>query len=195
MPMPAHAVKLCLVLLILALTHPAHAQCQQCAPLDGAERAELGLFRLAAEQESGVAQSSNVPPSPAYSKFAERSYEQVNEMYNLGLRTLKWQIMASNVLMVLVVIVTLSGVAMSAYQLWISGRIAMMNAVVGREQGTDIGMGASRLEISSGKVSVQTAFVGIIVLAISAALLLLFVREVYTIHPLNVPSAADLLKH
>lgn len=182
-------------LLLLALVGaPANAQCPQCAPLDKAERAELNLFRLAAEQGSVVPQPADASVTQAYAKFAERSYGQVNEMYDLGLRALKWQLMASNILMVLVVLVTLSGVAMSAYQLWISGRLALRDSGEKHGKVADVAITTSTLEISPGKISIQTAFVGILVLVISAALLLLFVREVYTIHPVNAPSVVDLPK-
>ena len=165
----------------------AAAQPTSTGPLNDEERLELQLFRLKAQQDRTPPQ----PADPAYIDFRKRSYEQVSEMYELGLRALKWQLMASDVLLVLVVVVTASGVALSAYQLWIAGRLALSDTKASRERDPEASIASSTLEISAGRIRVQTAFVGIMVLAISAALLLLFVREVYTIHLSSPPVVAE----
>jgi hypothetical protein len=146
------------------------------APINPTERQELEIFRMAAQVQS-----------KGYEDYLKKYYEQEGELGDLAVQVLRWQIFAANIVLALVVLLTVAGVAFAGYQLWVSARLALMAARRRRTAeaapgpaGFDAGTGS--IEVSVDRVQLQTSFVGVLVLVISGAFLILFVREVYKVN-------------
>lgn len=81
---------------------------------------------------------------------------------------------ATNIILVLVVLIVISGLAMAAYQL----RVAVKS---GGPQSS------SELEASASKVRITSSSVGVVVLTISLLFLYLYVQEIYHINMISSP--------
>lgn len=81
---------------------------------------------------------------------------------------------ATNVILVLVVLIVISGLALTAYQL----RVAAKN---GGPQAT------AELEASAAKVRITSSSVGIVVLTIALLFFYLYVHEIYSINLISAP--------
>jgi hypothetical protein len=204
MQMPTLKVLLAFGILLWMSAHDSRAQEIKSAPLNVDERAELDIYRrtfpqlrdrlelLEANHDS--AKTSSLP----YTDYISRFYGQQADLGDLTVRAFRWQLYASNVVLLLVVAIAISGIAFSAYQLWISARLAIDSHEILRGSDRRHSHGAesdlsqlSTLEISTGRIRIQTAFVGILVLIISAALLILFVHEVYKINVVQPRPAVE----
>lgn len=94
-------------------------------------------------------------------------------MLKIQTDALLWQGTASNTLLWVVVIVTLSGVLFSGYQLIVTLRKSTPQ-------------GDSTVEISANRIRITTSVTGVVVLAISLAFLYLFLIEVYRINVIDL---------
>ena len=85
-----------------------------------------------------------------------------------------WQARASEILIWVVVIVCLSGVVFSGYQLWRATAPTPSGA-------TPTALGETTVEASWQNVRITSSVIGLVVLVISVAYLYLFLKEVYDI--------------
>ena len=185
MPTLTRGPSIAYLLLILVSPH-LHAQAVEPPPQSSGEQLEREIYRL--QRISTAGQQS-------YADYLDHYYRQQSDVGDLAVQALRWQLFASNIILFLVVVLTSSGIVLSAYQLWIAARLALdtRNFKGGKDRRISAEpelTSASTLEISAGKVRVETAFVGILVLLISAALLVLYVREVYKVNVI-VPRASS----
>jgi hypothetical protein len=97
----------------------------------------------------------------------------------------KWQEHASTVVLILVVLVVVSGVAFSGYQLYKSVNIpkAMPTGAAPTPEVHSEGNLATDFRVSQQGIQITSSVVGIVVLAISLAFLYLFIANVYPINP------------
>jgi len=95
-------------------------------------------------------------------------YEYLNKKAEINLSQYRWQQTASNYLLFLVMVVVLSGIFFSGYQIWKSSSIKDISS-------------DSTIELSIQKIKVTSSVVGVIVLAISIVFLYFFLIEVYRI--------------
>lgn len=100
-------------------------------------------------------------------------YDHLAALNAIQRRTFQWQQHASEVTLWLVVFVVISGVLLSALQLWL--------AFFRTPPGVTAALGDSTIEISKTNFRVTSSIVGIVILLISVGFLYLFLREVYTI--------------
>ncbi|MFG1294066.1 hypothetical protein [Xanthobacter versatilis] len=175
-------VRWVLGVLVICAFFATDAQSQGAAPqLTVDERQELEIYRASARAGG----SAEAYPVPGYQEYVANYYRQRTDIGELAVSALRWQIVASYVLLTLMVILVVSGIGLSCYQLWVAAQLALFT----RQQSDDTradpshaAFGAeSILELSADKVRLQTSFVGILVLLISAGLLVLFIQEVYKI--------------
>lgn len=168
---------ICLVV-VLGLSSAGHVARAAGQLLTEDERLELEIYRKAAP--NGVSASV-----PGYQQYLENYYRQRTEIGDAAVSALRWQLAASYVLLALMVTLVLAGIGLSSYQLWIAAQLALSAGQrdVGTDgQGSRSGLGAeSVLEVSKEKIRLQTSFVGLFILLISAGLLVLFVHEVYKV--------------
>jgi hypothetical protein len=97
------------------------------------------------------------------------------EVAKIRLDGFRWQVQASNILIWVVVVVCLSGIVFSGYQLW----RATAPGLGGSADKSD--PLAANVELSWQNVRVTSSVVGLVVLVISVAYLYLFLKEVYHI--------------
>ena len=112
---------LSLALSLLVVAIPAATQ-----PLSGQERLELQICRVAAKQDATQCAASNAddPSRPAYEKYLADYYRQEIDLKALNNQVVAWQIFAANMIFsALVSFVAVAGVAMAAYQLYISAKL------------------------------------------------------------------------
>lgn len=155
------------------------------------DHAELELYRMSVAQlTSEIAQlkssscalvdasgsTTNPAITQAYGRYETAFFEQETRFRESYLKAASWQVMAANWLLGLVVLLTISGILFSGYQLWTAARIA-------REQTTSV-----ELEVSKDKIRVQTSVIGVIVLVISGVFLILFLNNVYQINFVSAPA-------
>lgn len=105
--------------------------------------------------------------------YNEARYTALLQDFYLRRAKLYNQDIAGSVLLWMVVILTISGVALSAFQLYASYQIS-----VGKETGQEP-TGGQEIIISKENISVKTAYVGVAILALSFAFFFIFVLIVY----------------
>ena len=106
-----------------------------------------------------------------YGKHAQRMADQRHQ-------TFVWQARASEILIWIVVIVCLSGVVFSGYQLWRATSPKPFGGSTVKADGDPL---ATNVELSWQNVRVTSSVIGLVVLVISVAYLYLFLKEVYQI--------------
>lgn len=115
-------------------------------------------------------------------KYYKEYYAYLSKINQVQINKFIWQDRASEVTLWLVVIVVMSGLSMSAFQLFIAFRRP--------DHSTD-----TTIDISAQNFRVTSSVVGIVVLLISIGFLFLFLREVYNIKMVstveNVASADE----
>lgn len=117
-----------------------------------------------------------------------------------------WQLLAANVLLGVVVLVSVSGVLFAGYEMIVSRRLIAGNAaaatgtvtqgVVAPEaadppaQAPDPGaaspLGVTTIVLEPTKIHITSAVIGIVILTLSLAFLYLFLREVYAINVIDI---------
>jgi hypothetical protein len=180
MSLPAAVKALAFVIFLLLATGCGVSLAQSPGALSANERAELELYRASW--------------SPSYQEYLSRYWSQEVELGDLTVRVLRWQLTVANVVLGLVALLSISGVVLAAYQLWIAGKLALSRGDPSTRSGGAQGEHGSltSLEMSPTSVRVQTSIVGILILIISGAFLLLFVREVYSIKIVELTRAHDM---
>jgi hypothetical protein len=88
-----------------------------------------------------------------------------------------WQNTAGSVVLGLVVLITLSGILLAAYQLYLSLKIGQK-------------IDAQTLDISAQKAQVTSGVVGVTILVIAGVFLMLFLKEIYRIEYLAPPPSS-----
>lgn len=106
-------------------------------------------------------------------KYYRAYYDYLARINEVQINKFVWQDRASEVTLWLVVIVVVSGLAMSAFQLWI--------AFHRPDHSTD-----TTIDLSAQNFRVTSSVVGIVVLIISIGFLFLFLREVYNIKMVSI---------
>ena len=156
---------LSLMLSLFAVAIPAATQ-----PLSGQERMELQICRAAAKQDVAQCTAGNVgdPSTRAYEKYLGDYYRQEIDLKALNNRIVAWQIFAANMILALVSFVAVAGVALAAYQLYISAKLPSRAGETGLELGFD-------------RLRIQTGVIGVVILVLSAVLLLAYMRSVYDV--------------
>jgi hypothetical protein len=102
-----------------------------------------------------------------------------------------WQAKASEILIWVVVIVCLSGVVFSGYQLWRATSPKTFDGSTVKADGDPL---ATNVELSWQNVRVTSSVIGLVVLVISVAYLYLFLKEVYRIDTASSPVAESPTK-
>jgi len=146
------------------------------------ERAELELFRERVpelqrqiqELQASMSESSSV--QTAREKYVIAYFDSEAALFDIKTRVYAWQIFAANTILMLVSILSISGVAFAGYQLWQSARQPKSEQA------------SVEMEVSMQKFRLQSGVVGIAVLAFSGIFLVLFLKEVYKIE--IAPSAS-----
>jgi len=113
--------------------------------------------------------------------YARRYYEQEAELRDVEIAIYRWQILAANVILILVVLLTLAAIVFCAYQLWRSSRFSKLPPNL-----IDVELSISRLKF-------QTSLIGVVVLIASYGFLIVFTREIYQLRAVDrtvsLPSA------
>lgn len=112
----------------------------------------------------------------AETNYYKKYYEYLGKKSEINLSQFEWQQYASGYLLWLVVIVVLSGVLFSGFQLWKASQI--------NHFGSD-----STVELSVQKIKITSSVVGVIVLAISIVFLYFFLIEVYRVKVIDIHDA------
>jgi len=127
--------------------------------------------------------SRNSPTSEAAQEYSEYYYKYyAKRKLDVQIKAFEWQQSASEKLIWLVVLLSVSGVVFSGFQLWKATQV-----IPGQTNPADM---STDMRISAKEVRVTSSVVGLIVLLISIVYLYLFLREVYTISVIPSASAA-----
>jgi hypothetical protein len=102
----------------------------------------------------------------------KKTYEYISASADLNISVLRDQQFASTVVLVLVVLVVVSGILFSGFQLWKSVAVAGVQAT-------------SDLELSASKVRVTSSVVGVTILVLSLAFLYIYTKEIYIVHVID----------
>ena len=103
--------------------------------------------------------------------------EQRVRRLNATARIYEGQLRQNNVLLWMVVLLTFSGVALAGVQLWASYRLA----TAGKGELASGG----EVSLTPGSAAVKSSVIGVVILALSLAFFIIYVREVYRITPLT----------
>ncbi|MEO8813167.1 MAG: hypothetical protein ABI376_09690 [Caulobacteraceae bacterium] len=101
--------------------------------------------------------------------------EQRLRILKVNERIYENQLLEANVLLVVVTAITLSGVALSALQLYASYRLALVGHGVLADGG--------EVDLHANSIAVKSSVVGVVILTISLAFYALFIVYVYQIRP------------
>jgi hypothetical protein len=127
-------------------------------------------------RENQLLKSKSYAALQAYTQYYYDTHAR--RMADLRHNTFVWQARASEILIWVVVVVCLSGVVFSGYQLW---RATSPRAFAGSTVKADGDPLATNIELSLQNVRVTSSVIGLVVLVISVAYLYLFLKEVYRI--------------
>jgi hypothetical protein len=121
-----------------------------------------------------------------YNQYFYQQYAP--ELAKIQLDAFRWQATASRILIWVVVVVCLSGIIFSGYQLW---RATAPGPVGASAEKLNTDPLAANVELSWQSVRVTSSVVGLVVLVISVAYLYLFLKEVYNIEVIPSPAAIE----
>jgi hypothetical protein len=107
-------------------------------------------------------------PSKEARDYEKQYWEQKGEMLQVEHSAFLWQKTASSVVLGLVVLITLSGILLAAYQLYLSFKIGQK-------------IDAQTLDISAQRAQVTSSVVGVTILVIAGIFLMIFLKEIYGI--------------
>jgi hypothetical protein len=146
------------------------------APSEDEKQQMLDNCKRAYDELAAKADSKGYAAWQDYKEYYYRTYQ--HDLAESQLNAFKWQATASKILIWVVVIVCLSGVVFSGYQLW---RATAPGPVGGGADGKTADPLATNVELSWQNVRVTSSVIGLVVLVISVAYLYLFLKEVYHI--------------
>lgn len=171
------------ILLLLLCLSPAPCRAQEPAQLE----LMLKNCKAAYDQvsnENRALKSKGYEAQLGYVEYFYGDYARKRAEIELG--TFMWQARASEILIWVVVIVCLSGVAFSGYQLWkaTAPGPAPSDAAAkspNSARAAAVTSGATDIELSWQSVRITSSVIGLVVLVISIVYLYLFLKEVYDI--------------
>jgi hypothetical protein len=161
-------------LFLSGLTCPGTSSVAAESNLSDPERQELNAYRtyvptlIKEFNEALQAKGNSSPEMQAYREYLVEFYRQQAELQKLRTQPFNQQRLFGNWVLSLIIILSLAGVLLAAYQLYTSVRLGQKMATTG-------------FEASLHKVQITTSAVGIAVLTVSGLLLLVFLRLVYPI--------------
>lgn len=107
--------------------------------------------------------------------FSDAARQAMLTDYDINRSLFKEQLSESRILLVLVVVITASGVVLAAVQLVASYKLASAASL------KELGNLGGTLTVEAGKISLGSSVTGLIILAMSFAFFIVFVKEVYTL--------------
>jgi cytochrome c-type biogenesis protein CcmH/NrfG len=151
---------------------PTSAIAQEAAPTTEQLRTQIGIMQ---DEIKSLKSELGVRDRQLQEKYIEAKKKEYD--YQIGLMqhnldTFSSQTPQTYTVMGLVVLVVVSGLALSAYQLWKSVNVA----------GVQLN---NELEVSAKSVRVTSSIVGIVILVISIVFLYIYVHEVYQLRFAN----------
>jgi hypothetical protein len=169
------ALSATLLFIMWASCHPVWAQPAPEAPAGGLSQPLPGSTRVSPPNaQSAAAFEKYIADRNAVDqKYYKSYYEYLEKINEVQINKFIWQDRASEVTLWLVVIVVISGLSMSAFQLFIAFRRP--------DHSTD-----TTIDLSAQNFRVTSSVVGIVVLLISIGFLFLFLREVYNIKMVSI---------
>jgi len=179
----ARAALLAITLLFLSIV-PTHTQpASEPEPTRGQLQTQISILLdqiKALQAANTTTQGGPIDPElhSAYLEAKKKEYEYVTKVMELNIEAFNAQRWSAYAILFLVVIVVISGISFSGFQLWKSISVAGVQT-------------SNELELSASKVRITSSVVGIIVLMISLAFLYIYTMQVYQIRilpPTNFPS-------
>jgi hypothetical protein len=147
--------------------------------------AEAGLAERLAEAEARNAEletavgflsqkldQTSSPLAAKYQEVAAARYQHYIDLLAHRNAVFRWQLIASYVVLGIVALVTLSGLAFSAAQLYTALRLSQPQPNID-------------LEVSASKVRITSSVVGVVVLTLSIVFLFLFLDRIYDIREIG----------
>jgi hypothetical protein len=135
--------------------------------------------------QNSIDEINNERITDAYINAKLKEYEFNTDMYQINKDTFIQQRYASYVILLLVVIITLSGIWMSWYQLSNAAMPAERREINDGQKLTD-----STVDISITNIKLTSSVVGVLILLISLSFFYLFIKEVY---PISYVDSANVL--
>ena len=170
---------LCVLTLLLSPAHVALAQ-----GLTPPEQAELQAYkkRVPSLVEEIKDLSARIWECEAPSREDRQNYEKEywkhqGELLKVEKSAYVWQNTAGSIVLGLVALITLSGILLAAYQLYLSFKIGQK-------------IDAQTLDISAQKAQVTSGVVGITILVIAGIFLMIFLKEIYGIRYVVPPPSS-----
>lgn len=174
----------------LGATQAEEPSKRTAAPSDSAISALLvAISRLEALKQLDdpeLAKAQKVSRIAYYASLSDE-YAHLGALRDRMRDAFDWQRRASDVTLVLVVVVTLSGVGLSFYEILSSVRRAEAAA----KRGVVGDSGTSTLTLSPGQLQVTSAITGVAILALSLGFLYLFLDRVYQVDVISSSIVAD----
>jgi len=116
--------------------------------------------------------------------YYERRYKSEAELTEIAPAVFKWQVFASNVVLALLVLLTVSGVILVVVQTW--WMLFRFTADPGRQVAKESG-----IEFGPATIKLQTTIVGLLVLIVAYGFLIIFLHEVYNIRVVSVAAPTN----
>jgi hypothetical protein len=159
-------------LIVGALVQMTNAPVVNCPPTGTVLKAAIEVVKnlnaqIAALQAQVSAQNSAL--AQKYQEALLAQYSENIDLMKVVVHIYKWQLNASTILLWTVIVVVASGVILSAVQMLTATKLDQ-----------------SSFEASFKSIKITSSIVGLLVLAMSLGLLLIFVRYVYKIEPVSV---------
>ncbi len=106
----------------------------------------------------------------AYNTYISTFYRQASEFRDQRLKLYEWQLFASNGVLAVVLIMSIGGFIITTLQIYQLYKLNALN-------------NDTKFEVSIQHIRLTTSITGIVVLVISFMFLVVFLQEVYRIHP------------
>ena len=182
----ARAALLAIALLLLS-TAQIHAQpAKEPEPTREQLQTQISILLdqiKALQATNATTQATSIDPDlhSAYVEAKKKEYEYLTKVMALNIEAFNAQRWSAYAILFLVVVVVISGISFSGFQLWKSISVAGVQT-------------SNELELSASKVRITSSVVGIVVLTISLAFLYIYTMQVYQIRilpPTNFPSVDE----
>jgi hypothetical protein len=179
----ARAVLLAIVLLLLSTIQMHTQPAQEPEPTREQLQTQISILldqikTLETVNPSTQRASTDPDLRAAYVEAKKKEYEYITKVMELNVEAFNAQRWSAYAILFLVVVVVISGISFSGFQLWKSISVAGVQT-------------NNELELSASKVRITSSVVGIVVLTISLAFLYIYTMQVYQIRilpPTNFPS-------
>jgi hypothetical protein len=179
----ARAALLAIALLLLSAAPTRTQPASEPEPTREQLQTQISILldQIKALQTANInTQADSIDPDlrSAYLEAKKKEYEYVTKVMELNIEAFNAQRWSAYAILFLVVVVVISGISFSGFQLWKSISVAGVQTT-------------NELELSASKVRITSSVVGIIVLMISLAFLYIYTMQIYQIRilpPTNFPS-------